>query len=142
MNKHELKSLLENIYTALTEEGEWHPPLLAPVDPYPIPMAPPPPWLSPLSPTNPVATPPVETPVPTVPNEPIRPQPQPVDTPALIAEMNRIRAEIRRILRLPPENQEGLEALKAQLQALVAEILRRRQLQQQLQRDARKPFWS
>ena len=57
MNKHELKFLLENIYHLLAEEGEWHAPLLAPPDPYPIPMAPPPPWLSPLSPTAPVAPP-------------------------------------------------------------------------------------
>ena len=27
MNKHELKSLLENIYYTLTEDQEWHPPL-------------------------------------------------------------------------------------------------------------------
>ena len=55
MNKQDLKNLLENIYHLLAEEGEWHPPLLSPADPYPIPMAPPPPWLSPLSPTAPVA---------------------------------------------------------------------------------------
>ena len=54
MNKHELKSLLENIYTALTEEGV--PPMLDP-NPWLSPLAPPPPWLSPLSPTPPVAPP-------------------------------------------------------------------------------------
>ena len=50
MEKQDLKNLLENIYHLLAEEGEWHAPLLAPPDPYPIPMAPPPPWLSPLDP--------------------------------------------------------------------------------------------
>jgi len=63
MNKHELKSLLENIYSALTETTEWHPPLLphlAPFDHYPIPYAPKrrwaritPIWLSPLQPPPP-----------------------------------------------------------------------------------------
>jgi len=53
MNKQDLKSLLENIYHLLAEEGEWHPPMLSPTDPYAIPMAPPP-WLSPLSPTAPI----------------------------------------------------------------------------------------
>ena len=55
MNKQELKSLLENIYHLLAEEGV--PPMLTREDPYAIPMAPPPPWLSPLSPTPPVAPP-------------------------------------------------------------------------------------
>ena len=65
MEKQDLKNLLENIYTALTEEGEWHPPLLAPEEnPNWSPFPPPPPWLSPLSPTNPVATPPVAPPTP------------------------------------------------------------------------------
>ena len=53
----------------ITEEGEWHPPLLSPPDPYPIPMIPPihdlsrirdrppPPWLSPLAPKPPVRKP-------------------------------------------------------------------------------------
>ena len=67
MNKQELKSLLENIYTALTEDKtglwtDWHPPLgdwLAPVDHFPIPYALPPTirrakitpiWQSPLRP--------------------------------------------------------------------------------------------
>ena len=56
MEKQDLKNLLENIYHLLGEEGEWHPPLLAPPDPYPIPMAPPPPpppWLSPIAPLDP-----------------------------------------------------------------------------------------
>lgn len=48
----EYDSILEKIYHLLAEEDEWHPPMLAPADPYPIPMAPPiiPPWLSPLDP--------------------------------------------------------------------------------------------
>jgi hypothetical protein len=57
MNKHELKSLLENIYTVLTEEGV--PPML---DPNWSPRAPTSPWLSPLSPTGPVAPPPAPPP--------------------------------------------------------------------------------
>jgi len=65
MNKHELKSLLENIYTALTEEGV--PPMLDP-NPRLSPLQPPPPWLSPLSPTGPkppnTPKPPVVTPPP------------------------------------------------------------------------------
>ena len=50
MNKQDLKSLLENIYHLLAEEGEWHPPLLSPEDPNWSPLQPPPPWLSPLDP--------------------------------------------------------------------------------------------
>ena len=48
MEKQDLKSLLENIYHLLAEEGV--PPMLSPTDPNAIPMAPPPPWLSPLDP--------------------------------------------------------------------------------------------
>ena len=139
MNKQELKSLLENIYHLLAEaplnEYQSDPNFVGPpapalyIPPYGFPVVPI------TTPTNPVATPPVATPVPTVPNERIRPQPLFVDDPALLAEIQRIRAEIKRIRRL--ENQEGLEALQAQLQALIAELLRQRQLQ----RDARKPFW-
>lgn len=55
MEKQDLKSLLENIYHLLAEEGEWHPPMLIPPeDPNWSIYPPPPPWLSPLSPTGPI----------------------------------------------------------------------------------------
>ena len=51
MNKQDLKSLLENIYYTLTEEGEWHPPLLAPEEnPNWSPFPPPPPSTKPTQP--------------------------------------------------------------------------------------------
>ena len=60
MNKHELKSLLENIYTALTEQSllppvePWHPPLLPPDDEWHPPMLPPkPPVVTPTLPPKP-----------------------------------------------------------------------------------------
>ena len=61
MNKHELKSLLENIYRALTEQSllppaePWHPPLLPPDDEWHPPMLPPKPPVTPtITPYDPV----------------------------------------------------------------------------------------
>ena len=61
MEKQDLKSLLENIYHLLAEEGEWHPPMLSPEDPNWSIYPPPPPWLSPLAPITPTSDP--ETPI-------------------------------------------------------------------------------
>ena len=137
MNKHELKSLLENIYYTLTEAGEWHPPMLAPEEnpnwsPFP-PPPPPPPWLSPLSPTPPTPPPPPNKPPP-----PIVIKPQPGDDPALVNEINRLRQILWQLQRLDPiHHGHILQVLNigsiANLNALI------RQLIQELER-ARQPL--
>ena len=133
MNKHELKSLLENIYYTLTEAA---PP-------------PPPPQQSPAQwkPESPGLYIPgyggfvpfhLPTPPPPPPPPPIVIKPQPGDDPALVNEINRLRQILWQLQRLDPIHHGmilqtlGIGSI-ANLDALI------RQLIQQLER-ARQPL--
>ena len=117
MNKHELKSLLENIYYNLTEAA---PPPDNPPAPPGWDKNSPEPWPWPQNPTSPTPPPP--------PPPPIDIKPQPGDDPAIIEEINNILNILRFLLNLSVENQDGVEALRARLRELIRELDRQRNL--------------
>ena len=124
MNKQDLKSLLENIYTALTEADiPDNPP--APEGYNPLPQEP---WPWPPNPLSTTPPPPPPKPEPDAP--PIQIKPQPGDDPALIEEINNILNILRFLLNLSGEHQDDVEALRARLRDLIRELWRQRNLGQ------------